>query len=576
MKTKIDFKKLILIVLCALLLVGCANKKNNNDENQAQQDKIEYGLSPYQHYEIGDYEKRCNKLVEKANEGTFDKELYQALYDEALMVDELSATAYIKYCENVNDKALSDENSYMDNMCEKVANLLSTAAHQVTKSKVSEEFKTYINNDISYQSYVDYKEKSPEELDLLNEENKLIQEYNTLSTSRDKYTCVVKGETYDYGFLSSEEADYLFEEDYDAYYAGYIECVKAYNNDCGKIYLQLVQIRDKIAKLNGYDNYADYADKNIYRREYDIKELDALKSLMKEYGSYIYYYSYSFDEDIDIKVGQEELLANTKDIMHQITEDAGEHFDLFLDKHIYSIDQSDDRYKGSYMTTLSTKKAGYIFINLYGDYSDYFTLAHEFGHLYNSFYGINPNPIVTNGIYDLMEIHSSGLELLFGEKASELFGDDYEYICSNNILEMLYSIAMACIYDDWQRYVYENPNATLDEINNKFEEIANEYSFYLSKYFWMFTTHNFDSPMYYMSYGVSFYTALQIWYEAIQDFDKGAKIWEELAQSNGYTKNYFDTISDVGLSPFNDDKYGREVIETALVYIDDVYAYYYD
>ncbi|MDO4940628.1 MAG: hypothetical protein Q4E33_02930 [Erysipelotrichaceae bacterium] len=569
-----NIRKLLTTILCLFLLIGCTKKSEDiNNEEQVQAD---YGLREYEHYEIGDYEQRCNDLLEKANNGIFDKQLYQSLYDEALKVDELSAVAYVKYCENVNDEALTKENSYIEEVCEKVMNYLATTAHELTESKVSEEFKAYINNDTSYQAYVDYKEKTQEELDLSKQENDLIQEYNTLSTSLDKYTCVVNGETYTYEFLLSQEADQLFEEDYDAFYQGYIDCVSAYNKDCGEIFIQLLKIRDNIAKLNGYDNYAEYADKEIYCRDYDIKELDNLKALMKEYGGYIDFYIYSFDRNVELDVSKEQLLTNTKDIMYQISEDAGKHFDIFLDEKIHSIDKSDDRYNGSYMITLSTKKAGYIFINLLGDYSDYFTLAHEFGHLYNSFYGINPNPIVGHGVYDLMEIHSSGSELLFGEKASELFGDEYDYLCSNNILEMLYSITMACIYDDWQRYIYENPDITLEEINQKFEEISLEYNFYQSEYFWIFTTHNFDSPMYYMSYGVSFYTALQIWYEAIQDFDKGAEIWENLVKSNAYEKNYFDTIEDVGLVPFNDEDYGREVIETALVYIDAVYGYYYD
>lgn len=568
-----NIKKFVICLLCLFLLVGC-NKSNNVEENVVEEKG--YGLVEYQHYEIGDYEERCKKLVQEANDGTFDAELYQELYDEALLVDDLSGTAYVKYCENVNDEKLQEESAYMDSTIEKIKNFLASTGNQICQSEVRDEFKEYLNNEDNFNAYDTYKEKGEEELELIDQENDLIQEYNTLTTSRNNYSTTINGEEYTYDFLLSSEADELFEQDYDTFYNGYLDCVRQYNEDCGEIFLQLVQIRDKLAKMNGYENFAVYQDKEEYKRNYDISSLDTIKKLMKEYGEYIYFYVYSFNEDIESEVTEQELLENTKEIFKQVSNDAYDHFNIFLDKKLYSINMSDDCYDGSYMIPLSSRNAGTIFINRTGDYNDYFTLAHEFGHLYNSFYAKSPNPILIPGVYDILEIHSSGTEFLFSEKAQDLFGENYDYICANNIIEKLYTIVMACIFDDWQRYVYENPNATLDEINKKYEEISSSYGFYDNEYYWIFTPHNFDSPMYYMSYGVSFYTALQIWYEATNNFNKGEKIWEDIIKSNPYVEDYFEIVDKVGLTPFTDEEYGIKIVETALLYIDDVYAKYYD
>ena len=57
----------------------------------------------------------------------------------------------------------------------------------------------------------------------------------------------------------------------------------------GPIYVELFRLRDKIAKSYGYDNYADFADQEIYLRDYGTEEAEifheAVKTVSESYYS---------------------------------------------------------------------------------------------------------------------------------------------------------------------------------------------------------------------------------------------------------------------------------------------------
>lgn len=55
-----------------------------------------------------------------------------------------------------------------------------------------------------------------------------------------------------------------------------------------EIYLKLIKIRDKIAKLYGYPNYAEYAYESTYMRDYSLDDIDEVyKEVRKAFRIYI-------------------------------------------------------------------------------------------------------------------------------------------------------------------------------------------------------------------------------------------------------------------------------------------------
>lgn len=71
---------------------------------------------------------------------------------------------------------------------------------------------------------------------------------------------------------------------------------------------------------------------------------------------------------------------------------------------------------------------------------------------------------------------------------------------------------------------------SLDEINNTFKDVMYDYGwkdwegYSAIQYDWMYVPHNFDSPMYHVSYGTSAFAALQIWAKSINNYNKAVNL----------------------------------------------------
>ena len=74
------------------------------------------------------------------------------------------------------------------------------------------------------------------------------------------------------GYLAEKEMELIREyeeaamQDYDDY--------REENQVLGGIYLELVEVRTKLAQIQGYDNYADYAYECGYYRDYTVEDVE--------------------------------------------------------------------------------------------------------------------------------------------------------------------------------------------------------------------------------------------------------------------------------------------------------------
>lgn len=563
--------KIICMFLTLLLLVSCSSQKKDAIDLEKDYTPLEY-----YHYETNDFYDKCDLLEEYANNNEIDKmnSLYDELYNECLKVYELSAMCYVNYCNDVNDEYYKDEDLYIEDVSRTMENAFATACHNITNSSSSEEFKKHLNNDLIFEDYEEYVIKSQEILDLEKRESELSQKYNDVYDTLDDYKYVENGISYTYGSLSEIEDDGLF-------WRAYNKCLKDFNSDCGEIYLELIKIRDEIAKYYEYDNYAEYADEEMYFRDYDESDLDYLKEVTKENAYYMindYFYFSSALEELDLDASS--LINTTLPIITSISSVANDAYTVFDKYKLYSIDSGEGRYSGSFMTSLDYNKSAYLFLSCSNNERDYYTLAHEFGHFTNAIAAPSYNPICAGGCYDVFEIHSTGLEGLFGLKAESIFKDRLNDTNSFNVCDKFLSIVDGLAYDDFQREVYKNPDMTLDEINEVFDNVYKEYGYnqfygeyapgYLDtlKYEWVFVHHNFDNPMYYVSYATSAFAALQIFTTALDNYDKAVDIWENIVLSNPYDDGYLEIVSSAGLKTFVDEQAVLDAYNKAFEYIE--------
>ena len=130
---------------------------------------------------------------------------------------------------------------------------------------------------------------------------------------------------------------------------------------------------------------------------------------------------------------------------------------------------------------------------------------------------------------------------------------------------MASSIIEGCLFDEFQRYAYENPECTLEQLNSKYTQLCNEYGLEYNtdvvySYDWTDITHNFNSPMYYISYATSALSSLDLWIESINDRDEAVNTYKSLIACSSDTP-YIESVESCGLRNIFDSGVVSEIAE---------------
>ncbi len=402
----------------------------------------------------------------------------------------------------------------------------------------------------------EFEEMSDRELELSDEETRLNQAYDA-AVSAD-VTVMYDGEEWSITRLLSDGMaleQEVYAEIYDLLYE------ELYTN-VGEIYMELVAVRTEIAQINGYDNYADYAYEEIYGRDYDYEDMQAVYAQAKEYIVPLEIALSTYVEENKGYMGAfeglsgDEIIELVEPYMEEVDPALRESFEFMVEHGLYDLDKSSDKNQGAYTISLPEYGTAFIMNNAYGSSRDIMTLVHEFGHFNADFYSTDSVLWGSSNI-DVAEIQSQGLEVLFSQFTDEIYGEENaDAMNAETIYNMLYAIDEGCMYDEFQQYVYRTPDLTLDDANAAFKRIAEEYGYYFEKdsaaYMWMDVHHNFQSPMYYVSYATSALAALEIWSELQVNPENAVEMYMEISASSRLV-GYDDTLENAGLPDVFED-----------------------
>ena len=393
-----------------------------------------------------------------------------------------------------------------------------------------------------------YIEESDELEELYMEENRLVQEYYS-------------------GIAEAEENAGSDNEYY-----------KMINDLCGPVFVELVQVRDDIAKWNGYDNYYEYAFES-YGRDYEHEDIETLSEIAKDeivplfYEIYDTWWELPYPEHVEDFYDEQEILENLAGFICSIHPDLSEAYWYLLNNKTYDIEWSEKKASTGYTDNLPAYRAAFIFNSPYDNYQDYSDLVHEFGH-YNAAYH-DPTPaIYMTSVLDVAEIHSQALELLITHFADELYGEDAPFMTLDVIFRMLNSVLSGCMYDEFQKTVYENPDMTLEEIDDLAEELCFAYAMDGSgaeRYDWIDVSHNFDMPCYYVSYATSAVSALDIWRKSLDGWEGAVDRYMQVTALPSDT-GYMEAVKTCGLMDFTDRKAVTRLINDIRYYYDTHYV----
>lgn len=515
----------------------------------------------------------CDRLA-TCTDGDEVVALYDALYERFCSLVTTYAVAELCNSMDVTDEYWADELVWSISAYSTVYDALCTACCDVLQGSGGAALREHIGDEAA-DALLAYVETDAYELELFERESELCNEYILLDNEVRTTPVEIDGESWTYEMLYSAEGDELYYSDYDRYKQVEQAVLRKINEQLGEIYVELVALRQEMAAQAGYDSYVDY-EYEAYGRAYDGEQAqrfcDAVKAVACErsYYSDIYYTDIGLDYDFD-PIEPEELIALLGEYAAEIDPIVYDGWEYMTENGLYALPTGDVCDTGGYTIALPSGGAPYIYDYITGDaVYDFEGLSHEFGHFLNFRLAPSPNELACVADYDVSEIHSNGLEMLYAAFYGDIYGDGARTATCNLLLEQLDSVVNGCIYDEFQRRVYATENITLDDVNRIYGELCVEYGEYDEvgeDYQWMFVHHNFDQPLYYISYAASALVALQIWELSQTDYDAAVRLWVDIVHEGGYTRGYTDVVAESGLSGFADEGAVAEVLASAMDYL---------
>lgn len=528
----------------------------------------------YEHYDPALFYAGLETLREQTEADDTEAVLaqYDTLYTELTYIDSLNVIAGIEFSQNTVDSYWSEENLYCSSLLTETADALSQACRQILESPHGDAFAAHIGAEAA-DVLREYEPVTDREAALSLREAELTNEYyETMATAQEDAVYYYLGERWTLDKLDGFPGDSLYFDDYEGYLEVYYGLEAAINEQVGPIFLELVTIRAELAEQWGYDSYADYAYENIYGRDYspaDAQALcDAVKKFSAEYYQSLYYsdlwYCY---EDPAPAMDADELIDALERTISAFGEDLTTVCSFMTDHGLYCLCEGDNAQSGAYTTEIPYYQTPFIYESLAGDCYDFSTLTHEFGHFADAWYHPVSNILTAVGSYDLFEIHSTGLEALFTEQYDTIYsadGDIARFITLGGLFE---SVLDGCIQDEFQRRVYADPDMTLEEINQLYRDLYAEYGLYGPMdvdYSWMYISHNFDAPFYYISYAVSSLASIQLWDLAQSDFSAALEQYLSILGQGAYGDGYLTVLENAGLRLFTEEGAAEDICRPLL------------
>ncbi len=342
----------------------------------------------------------------------------------------------------------------------------------------------------------------------------------------------------------------------DAYYA-------QYGGPLAEIFVELIALRQQIAKYVGYPDYVQFAYDYYYFRDYTPQQTtsylaDIRAELVPLYKTHL---ESDFWEQELPACSQEETYNYLASAAKRMGGAISQAFMTLSSGKLYDIGPGENKYAASFEIYLPTYYSPFIFMNPAGNTFDKLTFSHEFGHFcsdylsYGSIAGIDVAEIFSQSMEYLSLCYANG-----GEDLAQLKLSDG--LC-------LYVEQAALASFEQQVYGLTGSELTAENVEQLYAEICQAYG--ISNENWnsrsfVTITHYFTNPMYLISYIVSNDAALQIYERELAQKGTGVACMESnLTTSQG---QFLAFIREAGLaSPFETGRLAqvKQLFETKLL-----------
>ncbi len=365
------------------------------------------------------------------------------------------------------------------------------------------------------------------------------------------------------------------------------------------IYDKLVKLRVTIAKKLGFESFVELGYARMERLDYDKKMVANFRNQVKEFivpictelrerqtkrlniGPLKYYdLNYRFNSGNPVPKGDPEwIVKQAEDMYKELSSETHEFFTFMQERELLDLVAKKGKAPGGYCTYIPDYRAPFIFSNFNGTLGDVTVLTHEVGHafqVYNSRDLKLPDYLWPTS--ESAEIHSMGMEFLTWSWMDKFFLEDADKFRYVHLEEGLQFIPYGVSVDEFQHYIYENPNATPEERRAMWREIENKYTpgidydnvdYLETGGFWQRQAHIYEMPFYYIDYTLAQICAFQYLVKSLDNKEKAWDSYLNLCKAGG-SKSFLGLLDLADLkSPFVDGTV-EEIVTVIKEWLDNV------
>ncbi|OCA85632.1 oligoendopeptidase F [Bacillus sp. FJAT-27225] len=484
----------------------------------------------------------------------------------------------VRHSIDTEDEFYKAEQDFMDEVGPELEGLVTRYYEALVSSKFRTELEKRFGPQLFALAEAQLKVFKPEIIPLLQKENKLVTEYTKLIASAkiefegeertlaqldafiesvDRNTRKSASEA-KFGFFSSNEKSF------------------------DRIYDNLVKVRTEIAHKLGYKNFVELAYFRMYRTDYNAEMVAGFRKQVEEYivpiasklksrqqerigVDKLYYYDegFSYTSGNPAPKGSPEWInENGQKMYDELSAETGEFFRFMRENNLMDLVAKKGKASGGYCTYIEDYKAPFIFSNFNGTSGDIDVLTHEAGHAFQVYSSRHFQvPEYYWPTYEACEIHSMSMEFFTWPWMELFFKEDTEKYKFQHLSDALLFLPYGVSVDEFQHWVYENPEASPEERKAQWRKIEKKYqphkdyeeNDYLNRGgFWQRQGHIYNSPFYYIDYTLAQICAFQFWKKSQENMEAAWKDYLHLCSLGG-SQSFLGLVKEAGLiSPFED------------------------
>lgn len=498
---------------------------------------------------------------------------YDAYEKKMQTAGTMQQIAYIRHTINTKDEFYNAENDYMDEIGPKLQELTHRVNTALLESPYRAELEKHYgalmfkNLEIAARSF------SPAIVELMQEENKLVSEYQNLYASA---TVEFDGKTMPLPLLGpyKQDPDRAVRK---AAYEADAKFFDSHREELDTLYDKLVKVRDAQAKKMGLPNYIPLGYDRMGRNCYTAKDVAAFRDQIAEdmvpivakvkeaQRRRIGVEKLAFyDEPISFADGNavpegtpDEILAAGKKMYQELSPETAEFIDFMFENELFDVLSRDGKAPGGYCTEIADYKSPFIFSNFNATAGDVDVLTHEAGHAFEDYRAFKQElpSLLHSPTIEACECHSMSMEFLTAPWHHLFFGKQTDKYELGHCEDALVFIPYGCMVDEFQHKVYENPEMPPEQRNELWLSLEKKYRpwidfdnlpFYSRGGGWQRQLHIYEVPLYYIDYCMAQTVAFQFWNLSRENYAEAWKRYMTFVDKAG-TATFAELVESAGL-----------------------------